>query len=331
MEKLTLTHGDVSAEIWSKGACVNDLRTPDRHGQIASIVVGYPDETARLAGSGYLGEMCGPFANRIAQGGYRIGQTVHTPALNDSGSSTLHGGPNGWSTQDWQIVEADERQARLRLDWSDPDDSFPGPIHAEVAYRLDGGGLTHQIRVTSEAATVLSVVSHPYFNLSGTGAVIDDHELMVRASRFLPIDAACIPLEDAPWSVDGSSFDFRQSRLIEDALATDDPQVRDHGGIDHALILDDPHAGVVARLRHRGSGRQIEFLTNYPALQVYTGQYLDDSTISHPVGAGTSRTGIALETEEYPNAPRRPDFPSCLVSPGEVYTRATTWRLSTFD
>jgi aldose 1-epimerase len=96
-----------------------------------------------------------------------------------------------------------------------------------------------------------------------------------------------------------------------------------HGGIDHAMVLDGK--GYAARLSHPGSGRIVDIHTDYPALQVYTGQFLVESSVSHPAGVGSPRSGIALETQEYPNAPRRPDFPTTLVRPGQVYSRTTTW------
>ncbi|MCL2482509.1 MAG: galactose mutarotase [Propionibacteriaceae bacterium] len=328
MQKVVLGTGEVTAEIWSRGAAVNDLRMPDRAGRVASVILGYDCDEDRLAGSGYLGEICGPFANRIAAGGYVIDSVTYTPGLNDNGSATLHGGQHGWSTQDWTVVEADENHVSLHLDWSDPDGGFPGPIHADVEYRLDGWSLTHIVSATVDAPTVLNIVCHPYFNLSGTGSAIDDHELTVRASAYLPIDQASIPLAQAPKPVRGSPFDFTSVRLIGPALSDQDAQVRDHAGIDHAFVLDGPGSRDAARLRHPVTGRTVDIRTDYPAMQVYTGQFLSETAVTHPVGAGTVHTGIALETEEYPDSPRRPDFPSTLVRPGQVYSRTTTWLFS---
>jgi len=326
MKKFTLGQDGFTVEIWSRGACVNDVLMPDRDGNLASVVLGYSREEDRIAGRAYLGEMCGPFANRIAAGGYVIGDTTYTPDLNDNGTATLHGGTHGWSTQDWAVDDADSTSVHLHLDWEDP--GFPGPIHGEVTYRLDGWNLTHTVRATASQPTIVSVVSHPYFNLSGAAHPIDDHKLMVAAGSYLPVDAAQIPLLDSPRPVDGTPFDFRRPRLLGDALATPDPQILASSGIDHALILDGDHMRFAALLTHPITGRSLEIHTDYPALQVYTGQGLNDSHVAHPTGAGIPRGGIALETEEYPNAPRRPDFPSVLIYPGQAYTRTTTWQFA---
>ena len=326
MEKFTLGRDEFTVEIWSRGASVNDVRMPDRDGNLGSVVLGYAREEDRVAGRAYLGEICGPYANRIAAGGYVIDGVTHTPDLNDNGTATLHGGAHGWSTKDWEVDHADSRRVQLHLDWDGP--GFPGPIHAEVTYRLDGWNLTHEVRATAQQSSVLSVVSHPYFNLSGTSNPIDDHELRVAASRYLPVNQASIPLPTAPWLVHNTPFDFRRSQLIGTALASKDSQIAASSGIDHALIVDGVGPRFAARLSHPGTGRTLEIHTDYPALQVYTGQGLNDPHVAHPIGAGIPRGGIALETEEYPDAPRRPDFPSTLIREGQMYIRTTTWQFA---
>ncbi len=328
MEKITLGSGEFTVEIWSRGASVNDLRMPDKAGQVASIVLGYRGDDDRLASGGYLGETAGPFANRIAAGGFVIDSRTYTPDLNDGGTATLHGGSHGWSTYDWDVAHADNRAVRLQLDWADRAGGFPGPIHAEVEYVLNGWTLAHTIRATTEQPTIVSATNHAYFNLSGGAETIDGHHLEVPAARFLPIDAASIPLPDAPWPVEGTAFDFRRPRLVGEALAAGDQQLVGPKGIDHCLVLDGTGRQLAARLSHQGSGRQLTITTDCPAVQVYCGQFLDNPLVTHPAGAGAARTGICLETEDYPNAPQRPDFPPVVLRPGETYERTTIWEFA---
>jgi len=324
MDRIALGSDDFQVEIWSLGACVNDLRMPDRFGQMASVVLGYDTEEDRRRGVAYVGEICGPFANRIAAGGYVIDGDVHTPELNDNGTATLHGGSQGWNRQDWVVTHVDQQMVRLHLDWCDATDGFPGPIHADIEYRLQGWSLTHTVTATADVPTVLSIVSHPYFDLSSRQGSVADHQLQVAANWYLPVDEASIPLPDAPHPVQATPFDFRQPQSMADALSSQHPQMLIHHGLDHALILDQV-GQPVARLHHPGSGRWLTISTDYPALQVYSGQFLADQALSHPIGAGQARSGIALETEEYPDAPRRKDFPSVAIREGQTYSRTTTW------
>ncbi|MCL2736127.1 MAG: galactose mutarotase [Propionibacteriaceae bacterium] len=355
MEKIWLAQGDFAVEVWSLGACVNDIRMPDREGRVESVLLGYDTEEDRRAGTGYLGEICGPVANRIGPGGYVIDGQTYTPELNDQGFATLHSGSHGWSANEWRIDStpqiADPRSVCLRLDWRDPDGGFAGPVHAQVVYEVamceprppgpdresDGPAacwaLTHTVEVQTEVPTVVNIASHPYFNLSGAATPIDDHRLTVTAGHYLPIDEHSLPRPDAPAPRAGSPFDVDGSTAdLGEVLASQDPQMRAHGGIDHAMILDGAPGpdGLrpAAHLWHTTSGRALSIHTDYPALQVYTGQFLSDTRVTHPLGAGGPRTGIALETEEYPDAPRRGDFPSVLLRPGQTYVRRTRWEFS---
>ncbi|MDR0847556.1 MAG: galactose mutarotase [Propionibacteriaceae bacterium] len=327
MEKITLSTPELQAEVWTLGAAVNDVRVADRDGKVASVILGYDTEEQRLQGISFLGEIVGPVANRIGEGGYDIDGVHYSPRLNDRDHAVLHGGDDGFHRQEWTILEQTETLVRLGLDWEASDGSFPGPIHVQVEYEAFGSDLSHRITATADQPTNLNIVSHPYFNLSGTLVSVCEHTLEVPAARYLPIDAHCIPFPDAPYDVEGSDFDLRVGREFCDLRFGSDPQIIAQHGLDHAYILEP--GGFAGRLIHPPTGRVLNILSDYPALQVYTGQGLGHAGVTHPVGKEESYVGVALETEEYPDAPRRPDFPSILVRPGETYRRATTWRFST--
>ena len=327
MEKVTLKTAELEAEIWTLGAAVNDIRVADRNGIVGSVLLGYETEAQRRLGISFLGEIVGPVANRIAEGGYEIDGVAYTPHLNDGGHATLHGGDDGFFRHVWKILDQTATTLRLGLDWEGLDGGFPGSIHVQIEYEAVGSALTHRITATADVPTNLNIVSHPYFNLSGELVSIRDHILEVPAGWFLPIDNCAIPFADAPWKVDGSVLDLRQGLRIGDLRFGSEPQTVAHNGIDHAFILDP--GGYAGRLTHPPSGRVLEIFTDYPALQVYMGQGFGAAGISHPAGQEAPYCGIALETEEYPDAPRRPDFPSILIRPGETYRRTTTWRFST--
>jgi len=40
---------------------------------------------------------------------------------------------------------------------------------------------------------------------------------------------------------------------------------------------------------------------------------------------------VAMETQGFPDAPNRPDFPSTLLLPGERRVSRTTWTFSVLD
>jgi len=247
----------------------------------------------------------------------------------------LHGGPNGFNRRYWHVADQTATTVRLELDWEDPAGGFPGPIHAEILYGVEGATLTYAVTATCPQTMVCDIVSHPYFNLAGRLTPIAGHTLQIPASAYLPIDENLIPLPEAPAPVAGTPFDLREARPVGEVVGADDPQVHLVGGMDHAFVLDDGATGdglrLAATLTDPDSGRRLDIESDHPALQVYTGQYLADTRIAHPASAGGSPAGcaIALETEDYPDAPRRPDFPSILVRPGETWCRTTRWVFST--
>jgi aldose 1-epimerase len=325
-EIIPIGHDGCLAVIWTTGAAVNSVHVPDQSGRLGPVVLGYNSANDRLVGEAYLGEIVGPIANRIAGGRYTLDGTEHVLELNDRGQS-LHSGSSGLHRRSWRVLDRGPLFVRLGFDWPAEAVGIPGPIHIEILYSVTDSTLTHEVTATTETPTVVNIVSHPYFNLGGRLASIGDHELQVKASRYIPVDEQSIPLPSAPALVVGS-LDLRQARRLADVLDSDHPQIRRCHGLDHAYILESSEPGVVrpaAVLRHPRSGRTLQFETDYPALQVYTGQGLDDDNIAVPPGTPVPFGGIAIETEDLPDAPNRPDFPSIVLRPGEVYHRTTRW------
>ncbi|MDR1078297.1 MAG: galactose mutarotase [Propionibacteriaceae bacterium] len=329
-EVIRLANDSCEVTVWSLGAAVNDIRVPDRQGRLESVVLGYSSVGDRLEGRSYLGEVVGPVGNRIADARFSLDGAEFALERNDRGQS-LHSGPDGFHRQTWQVLDQTPDRVRLTLTWADGRAGFPGPITVELEYRLEGLTLSHQLTARVGGPALVSPVAHPYFNLSGRLGSVLDHHLQIRAQSYLPVDDRLIPLASAPQPVADTAFDWRRSRLLSDLESATDPQVRACGGLDHAFVLDrqptDPPSPA-AVLYHSGSGRRLVIETDYPALQVYTGQGLDESEIAHPPGQPGPHCGVALETEGFPDAPNRPDFPSVVVRPGQTWRRTTRWVFS---
>jgi aldose 1-epimerase len=329
-EIIPIGHDACLAAIWTLGAAVNSIYVPDRTGRLSPVVLGYNSANDRVAGEAYLGEIVGPVANRVAEGRYTIDGQTHELERNDRGQS-LHSGSAGLHRRSWSVIDQGPEHVRLAYDWPDGAEGFPGPIHVEVVYRVEGSTVAHEVTATTGSPTVVNIVSHPYFNLSGRLDSVGDHELRIPADRYMPVDEFSIPLPSAPAHVVGS-LDLRQGRRVADIIDSDHPQIRAQGGIDHAYVLppgQPGHLQPAAELRHPPSGRTLRIDTDYPAIQVYTGQGLDDSNIAMPPGTPGPFCGLALETEDLPDAPNRSDFPSVVLRPGEIYHRATRWVFGT--
>ncbi len=309
--------------VLSYGATLTSLQAPDRGGRRAEVTLGFDDPAGYYGVHPYFGSTVGRFANRIAGGRFTLDGRAYTLAQNN-GVNSLHGGLQGfdkrhWSAEAGAVHGADAVQFRYAS--ADGEEGFPGNLNVTVAYILaDAMTLQIEYAALADAPTPVNLTNHAYFNLAGGGR-IDDHELRLHADAYLPVDARLIPTgERAP--VEGTPFDFRTPRRIGDALTATHAQLTlANGGIDHAFVVNPGSARLapVASVFEPGSGRTMTLAATQPAVQFYTGNFLDGTVIGHG-GLGCARhSGCCLETEDFPDAPNQPGFPSSILRPGALY------------
>ncbi|WP_394618252.1 aldose epimerase family protein [Lentzea sp. JNUCC 0626] len=330
--------GGLTVRVLDLGGVIQSLEAPDRSGVPANVVLGFGslDEYVKNNQPGgnrvFFGALIGRYANRIAGGSFTLDGVEHRLPLNN-GPNTLHGGPEGFDTRIWSATElrsADSVGVRLSLESPDGDSGFPGAVSAEVTYLLDGDNrLSISYRATSDAPTVVSLTNHSYWNLAGEGSGdVLGQSLMVNAARYLPVDDDLIPLGD-PVSVAGSPFDFHAPTPIGARIGGTDPQLLIAGGYDHTWVLES--GSVAAEAWDPGSGRVLRMWTSEPGVQFYSGNFLTSELVG-PGGRAYGRAaGFALEAQRFPDSPNRPDYPSAVLRPGEVYQQETVFQLSVVD
>jgi len=323
----------VQAEVLSLGARLQALHAPDRAGRTANVVLGAAGPGDLLGQAGYFGATVGRYANRIAGGRIELDGTVHRLATQRNGN-TLHGGPDGFAGRVWEGVpvhEGDRVGVRFTLHSPDGDQGFPGALTATVGYLLDAAGaLTIEYTATTDAPTVVNLTNHAYFNLGGEGqGTVLDHLLQVDADHYLPVDEALIPL-GAPEPVAGTPFDLTRPAGIGGRVSAAHPQLWQAGdGYDHTWVLRGSQGlRRAAVLQHPGSGRRLECLTTEPGVQVYTGNLFDGALTGRSGGPYRAYAGIALETQHFPDAPNRPEYPSTVLRPGREYRSTTVYGFS---
>jgi len=330
----TLTNAaGIEARIMTYGATIVSLKTPDRHGRLQNIVLGFDTLEPYLAGVPYFGATVGRYANRIANGRFTLdGKTYQLP--HNDGPNSLHGGLRGFDKRIWTAEQHDTPQGpTLRLTYvsADGEEGYPGRLTAHVTYRLgDDDTLTIAFEATTTAPTPVNLANHAYFNLSGDPShTILDHVLTIDADRFTPVSPTLIPTGERR-GVAGTPFDFRMPTAIGSRIESGDDQLRIGKGYDHNWILTKPQPGAMTRaavLADPVSGRSLEVRTTQPGLQFYSGNFLDGK----PAGGGTvfaHRTGLCLETQHFPDSPNHPDFPPTILRPGETYSETTVLAFS---
>lgn len=319
IERFELSSATLSLGVLTYAATAQSLIAPDADGRRADVLLGFDSIEGYAGEQPFIGATVGRYANRIAGGRFQIDGTSYTIPAND-GPHALHGGPDGWFRRVWDVGQYDDLPdgGRLELRLLDPDGAmgFPGEVDVRLVVTLEGARVRWDVSATTTAPTVLNVTNHAYFALTPGRTVLDD-VVRIPASAYLPVDETAIPLPSAPAAVDGD-FDLRAGLRVGDGLA---------GGYDHCFVLDGPASdGLRLAAEVAGAGRRLTVRTTEPGVQLYTGNFLDGSLVGKS-GPLSRHSGLCLETQHFPDAPNRPDFPSTLLVPGETLTTTTVWEL----
>ncbi len=329
---LTNRHG-MRARVTEFGAILVSLEAPDRDGRPAHVALGYDSLAGWLGDRAFLGASVGRFGNRIAAGRFTLdGREYRLATNNEPGGIPchLHGGKIGFHKLLWSGEAAAGNSVVFSRVSPDGEEGYPGNLACRITYTLtDDNELKWQAEATTDAPTVVNLVHHSYWNLSGDPSVlIDDHELVLAADHYLPTDAGQIPTGELA-AVAGTPMDFTEPAVIGARVDDDFEALRLAGGYDHAWVLR-PGDGVrpAARLKDPKTGRVMSILTNQPAIQFYSGNFLDGSLTGREGVAYARRSGLCLETEGFPDAPNRPNFPSAVLRPGETYRHLMIHRFS---
>ncbi len=314
----------VTARVTTFGARLTELHVPDRHGRTADVVLGFDNLAQYLGKEPHLGCTVGRVANRIANGRFRLDGVEYTLERNN-GPHNLHSGTRGYDKVVWRAEPRGGAEPAVAFRHVCPDmaDGFPGTLSVEVLYTLTAANeLRIDYTATTDKPTIVNLTNHSYFNLRGAGnGDILDHVLTLAASRYTPVDDTLIPTGEIR-DVRGTPYDFTTPRRIGERIA------EVGRGYDLNYVIDaDGSPAFAARVHEETSGRVMEVFATQPGVQFYTGNFLDGSVVGIG-GAYRRHYGLCLETQHYPDSINRPEFPSVILRPGEVYRHTTIHRFS---
>ena len=308
------------------GATLLSARIPLSDGTLREALLGcaspeqYPHQAA------FLGASVGRYANRIADSRFTLNGVTYALAPSQ-GVNQLHGGPEGFDKRRWRIENQNEESVLFSLESEDGDQGFPGSLRATARFHLsDDNALTIEYGATVDKPCPVNLTNHAYFNLDGNPCDVREHRLQIAADCYLPVDETGIPRAGLK-EVAGTSFDFRQPKVIASAFLSDDDQ-RKTKGYDHAFLLT--AAGDVsqpaAQVWSADARLAMTVYTTAPALQFYSGNYLEGtpSRYSEPYA---DWQGLALESEFLPDSPNHPEWPQpdCTLQPDRTYRSVTRY------
>ncbi len=330
----TLTNKDgLEARITNYGGIVVSLKTPDRNGAMADVVLGFDSLAGYVSNpSPYFGALIGRYGNRIAHARFTLDGVQYKLAANN-GENSLHGGTRGFDKVVWTPRELPDGGLELTYSSKDGEEGYPGNLKATVSYHLtDANELRIEYAAVTDKDTVLNLTNHSYFNLKGAGSGdILHHQIAINADRFTPVDAGLIPTGELR-EVAGTPFDLRKkSTEIGARIDEKDEQLKLGKGYDHNFILSREESGLsgAARVEEPTSGRVLEVHTTEPGIQFYTGNFLDGTITGKGGKVYGHRSGLCLETQHFPDSPNQPKFPSTLLKPGQKFESITVWRFLT--
>ncbi|MFA5328220.1 MAG: aldose epimerase family protein [Prolixibacteraceae bacterium] len=328
VDLFTLTNDNrVEVKITNYGAIITSISTPDKNGELTNIACGFEKLenylSAEYLGSyPYFGCVCGRVCNRISAGKFTLEGKNYSLAINN-GPNHLHGGLIGFDRKLWsaQIIESTE-VVGVKISYlsTDQEEGYPGNLQVNCTYTLNNNNeLSMEYAAETDQTTIVNLTNHTYFNLTGGKEQILNHELELTAKTFTEF-VDMVPTGEIV-TVEETPFDFRKSKKISKDIAALET------GYDLNFVLDNPDGKLVYAgcLSEETSGRKVEVSTTQPGIQLYTGYWIPELNIDGKKKFG-SYTGVALETQHYPDSVNKPQFPTVILNPGEKLQEKTIYK-----
>ncbi len=313
------------------GATLVSLKVPDKAGNFADIILGFDNLEGYINDAAYLGVTAGRYANRIAKGKFTLDGKEYTLATND-GENHLHGGIKGFGKQVWKGEELKSNEGtgvEFTYLSKDGEEGYPGNLENTVKYILnDNNELKIVLKSKTDKATPVNLTNHAYFNLKGEGnGTILGHKLELNAKEYTPVDNGLIPTGEIK-STEGTPLDFPELEAIGSRIDKVDKKFS--GGYDHNFIItkSDEPLSIVCKVVEPESGRAMEIYATMPGAQFYSGNFLDGFK-GKGGKAYNQHYGFCIEPQYYPDSPNKPNFPSCILNPGEERTETILYKFYT--
>ena len=326
---ITLKNKAISCQIITYGAAIRSLLVPDRDGSLTDVVLGYDSLAEYITGGYYLGATIGRFANRIADGRFSLHGKEYSLAHND-GRNHLHGGNVGFSHRVWNIEQLQDHSVVLTLDSPNGEEGYPGNLNAKVTYTLKDGSLFVRYQASSDADTPCSLTNHSYFNLAGhNGGAVLDQEISIFADHYTPSNSSSIPYGTIE-PVAGTPMDLRNLTPIGKYIDTAFTQLEQARGYDHNYALTGK-IGTLTPCAYAScteTGITMDVSTTLPGLHFYTANFVAEGTPGKNGSCYGPRHAFCLETQQFPDAPNQPSFPSAILKADSEFDHWTVFSFS---
>lgn len=323
LEVVLRSRAGAEVRILTWGAVIRDFVVPASSGR-QRVVLGLNTIEDYVAHSPYFGAVVGRYGNRIDHSRFLLDGTAYQLEPNEKGRHHLHGGPRGFGTRIWTLVDAHAAGATLALVSDDGDMGYPGRLLATCTYTLlEPGTLRVVLEATCDRPTPVNLTTHSYFNLDGSPDICS-HHLMIAGDFITPTNAELIPTGEIR-SVAETPFDFRSLRPVG---ASQLLQCRTAYDVNYVLKGQDGTLSHAATLQSIKSGVSMELWTTEPGVQLYDGHALDIPVAGLGGSRFGARAGLCLEPQRFPDGPNQRHFPPCILVPGAVSRQVSELRFT---
>ncbi len=313
------------------GGRLTSVLIPEKD-KMVDIALGYDTTQNAIDGDAFMGAICGRVANRIGNGEFTLSGQTYKLSQNDR-TNHLHGGFKGFNSKIWKVeaLKLENYTTAYKLSYfsADGEENYPGNLTIEIVYALNNANeLLIDIHATTDKTTVVNLTSHPYFNLNGVaGGKVFNHVLHINADSFTPLNEMGVPTGEIR-EVKGTDMDFTTPVKVGDRISSEYKQIHLVGGIDHNWVInkDSKAIALACKVVEPESGRAIEVYTTQPGIQVYTAMHFDGSNNGKGDVPFAAFCGIALEAQNFPDAPNKPNFPSAVLNPNEKYNEKIVYK-----
>lgn len=323
---MILKNDYLEIEISELGASIISIKTPDRHGKIVDVVLGYDNIEKYKRQTKYIGATVGRCCNRIKNGLIEIDGTKYQLNCND-GKNHLHGGNIGFDKKIWNSKEI-ENGVELNYISEDGEENYPGQLDVKVTYTLKDNSLIINYKATTNKTTVCNLTNHTYFNLNGYGNILQ-HQVQILADYFTENNQESIPTGKII-PVENTPMDFRNPQYIEKDINNEYYQIQYAKGFDNNWVLNNYNGEIrkIATAYSELSGIELVVSTDLPGLQFYSGNFLDGAENGKNNIPIKNHSGFCLECQYFPNAFANDNFEKPILKSSKQYNKSIIYKFN---
>ena len=306
-------------KVISFGATVTALEIPLKNGEMVDVVLGFDttegyEKSFQLDGAPYMGTTVGRYAGRINEGKFELNGKSYQLNINN-GANSLHGGIENFSKKNWNVEAVNQGEnPSITLSYvsADGEENYPGELTVSLTYTLsEENELIIEYKATTTEDTIINLTHHAYFNLDGHQSDVTGQDLIVHAQKVLETKEDCIPTGKI-LEVANTSFDFRTTKKCPKS-------------IDNTFVVENNNE-VKATLFSPVTNLKMDVYTDQPGVHIYVGGNCGSDLKGKENASYHALSGICFETQNFPDAPNHPHFPSAVLKKDGIYTQKTVYK-----